>query len=95
LWPDLFASAGGEPAAEQALGITALMGDGEVLRTTPVTFSLCGHRGDINSHRRHRPAGVRCAANPTGEAVLMDLLGIDRSADTLEKIGSDVSRHDF
>jgi hypothetical protein len=23
------------------------------------------------------------------------LLGIDRSADTLEKIGSDVSRHDF
>jgi len=31
--------------AEQAL-VTALMGncDGEVLRTTPVTFSLCGHR---------------------------------------------------
>jgi hypothetical protein len=38
---------------------------------------------------------VRCAANPTGEAVLMDLLEIDRFTDTLEKIGSDVSRHDF
>src|SRR6516165_8486137 len=73
--------------------------DSEAPRTTPVTFILAGHRLVTVRYDEPKPFAIVsarlarvCAANPTGETVLMDLLDaiIDRSADILEKIGSDV-----
>jgi magnesium transporter len=73
--------------------------DTEAPRTTPVTFILSGHRLVTVRYDEPKPFTIVanklarvCPANPTGETVLMDLLDaiIDRSADILEKIGSDV-----
>jgi magnesium transporter len=73
--------------------------DTELPRTTPVTFILSGHRLVTVRYDEPRPFTIVanklarvCPANPTGETVLMDLLDaiIDRAADILEKIGSDV-----
>ncbi|MBO0753462.1 MAG: magnesium transporter CorA family protein, partial [Bradyrhizobiaceae bacterium] len=73
--------------------------DTEVPRTTPVTFILSGHRLVTVRYDEPKPFTIvtarlarACPANPSGETVLMDLLDavIDRSADILEKIGSDV-----
>jgi magnesium transporter len=61
--------------------------DTDIPRTTPVTFSSC--RAIASSPCKLARA---CPANATGETVLMDLLDavIDRAADILERIGSDV-----
>jgi magnesium transporter len=73
--------------------------DTEVPRTTPVTFILSGHRLVTMRYEEPKPFTIVCAklaracpAVLTGEIVLMDLLDavIDRSADILEKIASDV-----
>ncbi len=73
--------------------------DSEAARTTPVTFILAGHRLVTVRYEEPKPFAIVsaklarvCSAQPTGETVLMDLLDaiIDRSADILEKIGSDV-----
>jgi magnesium transporter len=73
--------------------------DTEAPRTTPVTFILAGHRLVTMRYDEPKPFAIVsaklarvCPAQPTGEMVLMDLLDaiIDRSADILEKIGSDV-----
>jgi magnesium transporter len=73
--------------------------DSEAPRTTPVTFILAGHRLVTVRYDEPKPFAIVsarlarvCPAQPTGETVLMDLLDaiIDRSADILEKIGSDV-----
>jgi magnesium transporter len=73
--------------------------DSEAPRTTPVTFILAGHRLVTVRYDEPKPFAIVsarlarvCPAHLTGETVLMDLLDaiIDRSADILEKIGSDV-----
>src|SRR6516164_6848120 len=73
--------------------------DTNVPRTTPVTFILSGHRLITVRYDEPKPFAIvgfklarLCPANVTGETVLMDLLDavIDRAADILEKIGSDV-----
>jgi magnesium transporter len=73
--------------------------DADVPRTTEVTFILSGHRLVTVRYDEPKPFAIvstklarACPAAPTGETVLMDLLDaiIDRSADILEKIGSDV-----
>src|SRR5215470_14831388 len=73
--------------------------DTEAPRTTPVTFILSGHRLVTVRYDEPKPftivaakLGRTCPATVTGETVLMDLLDaiIDRSADILERIGSDV-----
>jgi magnesium transporter len=73
--------------------------DSEAPRTTPVTFILAGHRLVTVRYDEPKPFAIVsaklarvCPAQLTGEVVLMDLLDaiIDRSADILEKIGSDV-----
>jgi magnesium transporter len=73
--------------------------DTEAPRTTAVTFILAGHRLVTVRYDEPRPFTIAtarlaraCPANATGETVLMDLLDaiIDRAADILEKIGSDV-----
>ena len=73
--------------------------DSDVPRTTPVTFILSGHRLVTMRYDEPKPFAIvgakltrLCPPNITGETVLMDLLDavIDRAADILEKIGSDV-----
>ncbi len=73
--------------------------DTGVPRATPVTFILAGHRLVTVRYDEPKPFTIvaarlarSCSASATGEAVLMDLLDaiIDRSADILERIGSDV-----
>jgi magnesium transporter len=73
--------------------------DTDVPRTTPVTFILSGHRLITVRYDEPKPftivgakLGRQCPANATGETVLMELLDavIDRVADILEKIGTDV-----
>ena len=73
--------------------------DTDVPRTTPVTFILSGHRLVTMRYDEPKPFAIvgaklarLCPSNVTGETVLMDLLDavIDRAADILEKIGSDV-----
>jgi magnesium transporter len=73
--------------------------DTEAPRTTPVTFILAGHRLVTVRYDEPKPFAIvtsklarACPAGITGETVLMDLLDaiIDRAADILEKIGSDV-----
>src|SRR5499427_2099170 len=73
--------------------------DTEVPRTTAVTFILSGHRLITVRYDEPKPFAIvgaklarLCPANVTGETVLMDLLDavIDRAADILERISSDV-----
>src|SRR5258708_8334736 len=73
--------------------------DTDIPRTTPVTFILSGHRLVTIRYDEPKPIPIvgakltrLCPPNITGEAVLMDLLDavIDRAADILENIGSDV-----
>ena len=80
--------------------------DTETPKTTPVTFILSGHRLVTVRYDEPRPfmivgnkLGRTCPAGVTGETVLMDLLDavIDRAADILERIGSEVDQvsHDI
>jgi len=73
--------------------------DTEVPRTTAVTFILSGHRLITVRYDEPKPFAIvgaklarLCPASITGETVLMDLLDavIDRAADILERIGTDV-----
>jgi len=73
--------------------------DTDVPGTTPVTFILSDHRLVTVRYDEPKPftiVGAKlarlCPTNVTGEGVLMDLLDavIDRAADILERIGSDV-----
>ena len=75
-------------------------------KTTPVTFILSGHRLITVRYDEPRPFMIVgnklarvCPPAVTGEAVLMDLLDavIDRAADILERIGSEVDQisHDI
>src|SRR5712691_4366078 len=73
--------------------------DTDVPRTTPVTFILSGHRLVTMRYDEPKPFAIvgaklarLCPPHITGETVLMDLLDavIDRAADILERIGSDV-----
>src|SRR5689334_14158182 len=68
-------------------------------KTTPVTFILAGHRLVTVRYDEPRPFAIveyklsrSSAGNVTGESVLVDLLDavIDRSADILERIASEV-----
>jgi len=80
--------------------------DTETPKTTPVTFILSGHRLVTVRYDEPRPFMIvdhklarTCPANANGESVLMDLLDaiIDRAADILERIGSEVDQvsHDI
>jgi len=80
--------------------------DSEVPRTTAVTFILAGHRLTTVRYDEPKPftiVGARlsrqCPTTVSGESVMMDLLDavIDRAADILEKIGSEVdaASHDI
>jgi magnesium transporter len=75
-------------------------------KTTPVTFILSGHRLITVRYDEPRPFMIVgnklarvCSPAVTGEAVLMDLLDavIDRAADILERVGSEVDQisHDI
>ena len=75
-------------------------------KTTPVTFILSGHRLITVRYDEPRPFMIvgnklarNCPPAVTGESVLMDLLDavIDRAADILERIGSEVDQisHDI
>lgn len=80
--------------------------DTAVPKTTPVTFILSGHRLITVRYDEPRPFMIVgnklarvCPPAVTGESVLMDLLDavIDRAADILERIGSEVDQisHDI
>jgi magnesium transporter len=80
--------------------------DTDMPKTTPVTFILSGHRLVTVRYDDPRPflivgnkLGRSCPAGATGESVLMDLLDavIDRAADILERISSEVDQvsHDI
>jgi len=73
--------------------------DTENPKTTAVTFILAGHRLITVRYDEPKPFTIvssrlsrTCPPSPTGETVMMDLLDavIDRSADILERISSDV-----
>src|SRR5262245_52855908 len=73
--------------------------DTDMPRTTAVTFILAGHRLVTVRYDTPKPfaqveykLGRSCAPGITGEMVLMELLDavIDRCADILEKVGSDI-----
>jgi magnesium transporter len=75
-------------------------------KTTPVTFILSGHRLITVRYDEPRPFMIVgnklariCSPAVTGESVLMDLLDavIDRTADILERVGSEVDQvsHDI
>jgi magnesium transporter len=75
-------------------------------KTTPVTFILSGHRLITVRYDDPRPFMIvnnklarACSPTVTGESVLMDLLDavIDRAADILERIGTEVDQisHDI
>src|SRR5258705_4492576 len=75
-------------------------------KTTPVTFILSGHRLITVRYDEPRPFMIvgsklarTCSPAVNGESVLMDLLDavIDRTADILERIGSEVDQvsHDI
>ena len=75
--------------------------DTETPKTTPVTFILSGHRLVTVRYDEPRPFMIvgnklarTCPPAATGETVLMDLLDavIDRAADILERIGSEVDQ---
>jgi magnesium transporter len=80
--------------------------DTDAPKTTPVTFILSGHRLVTVRYDEPRPFMIVgnklarvCPAGVTGESVLMELLDavIDRAADILERIGSEVDQvsHDI
>jgi magnesium transporter len=80
--------------------------DTETPKVTPVTFILSGHRLVTVRYDEPRPFMIVdhklarvCPAGVTGETVLMELLDavIDRAADILERIGSEVDQvsHDI
>ena len=80
--------------------------DTDAPKTTPVTFILSGHRLITVRYDEPRPFAIVgnklarvCPPALTGESVLMDLLDavIDRAADILERIGSEVDQisHDI
>ncbi len=80
--------------------------DSAAPKTTPVTFILSGHRLITVRYDDPRPFMIVgnklarvCPPSVTGESVLMDLLDavIDRTADILERIGSEVDQvsHDI
>src|ERR1700722_9020111 len=73
--------------------------DTQVPRTTAVTFILSGHRLTTVRYEEPKPFAIvgaklarQCPATVSGETVMLDLLDavIDRAADILEKIGTDV-----
>jgi magnesium transporter len=75
--------------------------DTDMPRTTAVTFILAGHRLVTVRYDAPRPFALvenklarSCASGITGEMVLMELLDavIDRCADILERVGSDVDQ---
>ena len=75
--------------------------DTETPKTTPVTFILSGHRLITVRYDEPRPFMIVgnklsrvCVPTVNGESVLMDLLDavIDRAADILERIGSEVDQ---
>jgi magnesium transporter len=80
--------------------------DTDTPRTTPVTFIISGHRLITVRYEEPRPFMIvgnklarTCSPTVGGESVLMDLLDavIDRTADILERIGSEVDQisHDI
>ena len=80
--------------------------DTEMPKTTAVTFILSGHRLVTVRYDQPKPFALvesklarSCSPGITGEMVLMELLDavIDRCADILERIGSDVDQvsHDI
>jgi magnesium transporter len=80
--------------------------DTDAPKTTPVTFILSGHRLVTVRYDEPRPFMIVgnklarvCSPTVAGESVLMDLLDavIDRAADILERIGSEVDQisHDI
>jgi magnesium transporter len=80
--------------------------DTDTPKTTAVTFILSGHRLITVRYDEPRPflivgnkLGRVCPAGANGESVLMELLDavIDRAADILERIGTEVDRvsHDI
>src|SRR5271167_1102591 len=80
--------------------------DTEVPRTTAVTFILSGHRLTTVRYDEPKPFAIvgaklarHCPSTVSGETIMMDLLDavIDRAADILEKIGSeiDAASHDI
>src|SRR5437667_11215057 len=80
--------------------------DTDMPRTTAVTFILAGHRLVTVRYDTPKPFPLvehklarSCSSGITGEMVLMELLDavIDRCADILERIGSDVDQvsHDI
>ena len=75
--------------------------DTETPKTTPVTFIIAGHRLITVRYDEPRPFMIvghklarTCPSGATGEMVMMELLDavIDRSADILERIGSEVDQ---
>jgi magnesium transporter len=73
--------------------------DTDVPRTTAVTFILSGHRLITVRYDEPKPFAIvgaklarMCPSTVAGETIMMDLLDavIDRAADILEKLGSDV-----
>jgi magnesium transporter len=80
--------------------------DTDAPKTTPITFILSGHRLITVRYDEPRPFMMvgnklarSCSPSVSGESVLMDLLDavIDRAADILERIGSEVDQisHDI
>jgi len=78
--------------------------DSPVPKTTPVTFILTGQRLVTVRYDEPKPfaiirhkLGKACPQNITGQTVLMDLLDavIDRAADILERVGTEVDRISF
>src|SRR5215475_11236063 len=80
--------------------------DTDAPKTTPVTFILSGHRLVTVRYDEPRPFMIVgnklarvCSPTVAGESVMMDLLDavIDRAADILERIGSEVDQisHDI
>jgi magnesium transporter len=75
--------------------------DTDAPKTTPVTFILSGHRLITVRYDEPRPFMIVgnklarvCPAGASGESVMMELLDavIDRAADILERIGTEVDK---
>ncbi len=78
--------------------------DSPAPKTTPVTFILTGQRLVTVRYDEPKPfaiirhkLGKSCPATITGQIILMDLLDavIDRAADILERVGTEVDRVSF
>ncbi|MGO9360966.1 MAG: magnesium transporter CorA family protein [Xanthobacteraceae bacterium] len=88
-----------ENAARYMTATLMCAADSEAPRTTPVSFILMDHRLVTVRYDDPKPFALvagklarGCAANITGDHVLIDLLDavIDRTADILERAGADV-----